>query len=89
MQLADAAGHSRDFADSVWTGDPLHGCVEASATVGEETAGKRGGWVLFGGTAFDVDGAGAEEFVQGACAGKKTGAFGVVVEQRDGCWNEG
>ena len=58
------------------------------AAVGEEAAGKRGGRVLLGGAAFDVDGAGAEEFVQGMRADKKTGTLGVVVEQCDGFWNE-
>ena len=89
VQLADAAGHRRDFADSIRAGDSLYGCVEVVAAVGEEAAGKRGGRVLLGGAAFDVDGAGAEEFVQGMRADKKTGTLGVVVEQCDGFWNEG
>ena len=89
MQLADAAGHCRDFADPVRAGNPLYRRVEAIAAVGEEAAGKRRGRVLFGGAAFDADGAGAEKFVQGTRATKKTGTLGVVIEQRDGFWNEG
>ena len=88
MQLADATGYRRDFADSVRAGDPLYGCVEAIAAVGEEAAGECGSRVLLGGTALDADGAGAEEFVQEARAGKKIRPLGVVVEQRDGFWNE-
>ena len=89
MQLADATGYGRDFAGSIWAGDSLYGRVETSATVGEEAVGECGGWVLVGGAAFDADGAGAEKFVQGSCTGEKTGTFGVVIEQRDGFWNEG
>ena len=53
----------RDFADSVWAGDSLYGCVEVIVAVGKETTGKRRSGVLSGGAAFGADGAGAKEFV--------------------------
>ena len=89
MQLADAAGHRRDFADPIRAGDSLYGRVEVVAAVGEKAAGKRGGRVLLGGAVFDMGGAGTEEFAQGMRADKKTGTLGVVVEQCEGLWNEG